>query len=238
MKDPDAVPPHTVRVSKRAKRVILRMLPGCRLEVVIPPGFNREKVPEILDRKRDWIELVAGRSRLHENSSESRLFPPRTIHLRAVDAEFDVLCVPGPGRSVRLVRTAPARLELSGDLTDPETCRHLFKEWLKQEGQRHLVPWLGRVGASAGIPFRKALVRGQKSRWGSCSLKGTISLNCKLLFLPPELVRYILIHELCHTEQMNHSPQFWARVGSLEPSYRTLDAAMSKARRFVPEWAD
>lgn len=238
MREPEATPPYTVRESRKAKRVILKLLPGCKLEVVVPSGFNRKKVPEILRRKRDWIEKVTRQTRSLGTSPEFELCPPQSIHLRAVGAVFTVHCTPGPAGGVRLAQIGASRLELNGDLEHPELCRSLLKDWLQLQGRLHLVPWLQKVSASTGIAFRKVQVRGQKSRWGSCSAKGTISLNYKLLFLPPEMVRYILIHELCHMEQMNHSPRFWSLVGSLEPSYKTLDAAMSKARQQVPAWAN
>jgi hypothetical protein len=65
-----------------------------------------------------------------------------------------------------------------------------------------------------------------------------ISLNCKLLFLAPELVRHVLVHELCHTVELNHSPRFWALVQRFEPDARTLRRRMRDAWRDVPVWAE
>ncbi|MCH8302959.1 MAG: M48 family metallopeptidase, partial [Proteobacteria bacterium] len=78
--------------------------------------------------------------------------------------------------------------------------------------------------------------RAQRRCWGSRSCSGTISLNLCLLFLAPELLRYLLIHELCHGRHMNHSKRFWKRVACFEPEYRSRDRALTESWRQVPGW--
>jgi len=79
-------------------------------------------------------------------------------------------------------------------------------------------------------------VRKQRTRWGSCSTRGTITLNVCLLFQPPEVVRYLYLHELTHLRHMNHSARFWAAVGRLEPAWRELDAQLARGWQRVPAW--
>ena len=84
-------------------------------------------------------------------------------------------------------------------------------------------------------------VRWQKTRWGSCSRRvgapePHLSLNAGLLFLPPHLVRYVILHELCHASRMDHSPEFWRRLESIEPAAQTLRSELRSAWRFVPAW--
>lgn len=80
-------------------------------------------------------------------------------------------------------------------------------------------------------------VENQRTRWASCSAAKNLTLNTKLLFLSPEIVRYVLIHELCHTVYMDHSQEFWQLVASHEPGYRHLDLALREAWKTVPQWA-
>jgi predicted metal-dependent hydrolase len=87
-----------------------------------------------------------------------------------------------------------------------------------------------------GLVFQRVLIRRQRTRWGSCSNRGTISLNCCLLFQPPQAVRYLLIHELVHTVHMNHSQRFWERVARHCPQFHSLDRQLRAGWRQVPSW--
>ena len=80
-------------------------------------------------------------------------------------------------------------------------------------------------------------VRLQRTRWGSCSNSGTVSLNAALLFLEPPLVRYLFIHELCHLIALNHSRKFWSAVARYEPDYEALDRRLTAAWSEIPLWA-
>jgi predicted metal-dependent hydrolase len=113
-----------------------------------------------------------------------------------------------------------------------------LREWLQRHGKQELAPWLAAVAAEMGVRYRKVQVRGQRTRWGSCSDSGTISLNYSLLFLPPRLVRYLFIHELCHLRYLDHSDRFWARVELFAPNWRRLERELREARRMVPDWVE
>src|SRR5262249_44058438 len=77
----------------------------------------------------------------------------------------------------------------------------------------------------------------QRTRWASCSRRKTLSLNSKLLFLPPELVEYVLTHELCHLVEMNHSTRFWAVLAEHCPQFREFDTRLRDMWKVVPRWA-
>ncbi len=239
MKEADGfIPSYTVRVSGKARRVILRMLPGQKLEVVVPRNFDQKKVPEIIRNKRNWIEKTLQRMEFDDKAGEVSSFPPDSIYFKAVDSFFSVRCISKNSGRIQLIQTDDRQLELIGELSMHEPCRMLLKQWLRFQGMRHLIPLLEQLSAGTGLHYGKAQIRGQKSRWGSCSSTGTISLSYKLLFLPPELVRYVMIHELCHTMLMNHSRQFWSLVASFEPSCKVSDTAMNSAWKHVPVWAN
>jgi predicted metal-dependent hydrolase len=111
-----------------------------------------------------------------------------------------------------------------------------LRRWLAGLAREHLARQLEQLSAMTGLGYRRVQIRAQRTCWGSHSGRGTISLNYCLLFLRPELVRYLLIHELCHARHMNHSRRFWQLVGRLEPDYRRLDRELGEAWTRVPAW--
>lgn len=226
-----------MRESARARRVILRVLPEEGLVVVVPKGFNRRELPAILVKYGQWIRDALGRlETLRGDSSDGRGHLPETVRLEALGECHRVVYKQAGKGSVRLIRTSPLELECVGDLANPDLCIGILLKWLRIQGQSHLMPWLARTADELGLSYARGQVRKQRSRWGSCSARGTISLNQDLLFLPPELVRYIIVHELCHTRHMDHSPKFWTLLESVEPGCRSLDARMKDARNLVPFW--
>src|SRR3989344_5298752 len=76
--------------------------------------------------------------------------------------------------------------------------------------------------ASYGHPIRKIFIKNHKSRWGSCSERGNLNFNYKVFFLPAEIADYIIVHELCHLAELNHSPRFWKLVERTIPHHRVL----------------
>lgn len=79
-----------------------------------------------------------------------------------------------------------------------------------------------------GVTYGKITVRNQKTRWGSCSSKGNLNFNCLLMLAPPEVLDYVVVHELCHRKQMNHSKAFWSEVEKVLPDYK-------EARKWLKE---
>jgi predicted metal-dependent hydrolase len=80
------------------------------------------------------------------------------------------------------------------------------------------------------FPIKKVFIRNQKTRWGSCSSRGNLNFNYRLAMLPPRLVDYVVVHELCHLGEFNHSKNFWALVQKTLPNYVELKAELKKER--------
>ncbi len=79
-----------------------------------------------------------------------------------------------------------------------------------------------------GFPIRKVAIRDTKSRWGSCSKQGNLNFNYKILFLPPHIADYIIVHELCHLKEFNHSVNFWNLVAEVVPDHKAIRAELKK----------
>ena len=93
-------------------------------------------------------------------------------------------------------------------------------EELKKNAKTDLTARVARHAPSVGVTFGRITVRAQKTRWGSCSREGNLNFNCLLMLAPAEVVDYVVVHELCHRREMNHSAKFWEEVERILPNYR------------------
>ena len=85
----------------------------------------------------------------------------------------------------------------------------------------HFVPQrVAHFAPKIGVTYGRITIRAQHTRWGSCSSKGNLNFNCLLMRMPPEVIDYVVVHELCHRKEMNHSPKFWAEVAKILPNYK------------------
>jgi len=232
--DDAAVAPETwrVRPSARARRLAVRVLPGGIVEIVVPRGTRPQAVQQFVARHRRWIDRKVVQYQPDEPVPVDGL--PDRIVFAASGQDFEVRYDEGPG-APRLTQR-DAILTIAGDCERSALVRHALQRFTMRMAHTVLLPWLEGVSASSGLAFQRLQIRRQRTRWGSCSRNGTISLNACLLFQRPAVVNYLLIHELVHTRHMNHSRRFWTAVGGLEPGWQELDAALSQGWRSVPAW--
>ncbi len=108
------------------------------------------------------------------------------------------------------------------DQNDPGN-QSLSREELAQlanQAMKVIPPKVAYYAARIGVIYGRITIRNQKTRWGSCSSKGNLNFNCQLMRFPDEIVDYVIVHELCHRIEMNHSPEFWAEVAKILPDYK------------------
>ncbi len=230
---------YEIKESPRAKHVRLKVsLYDASLVVVVPQGFDRECIPEVLQEKRSWIER-ARRSVVEQRQlagSEPPVARPERIHLRAVDEEWSVDYRSLVSPRLTAAENGNRTLLIRGNVGDTEACRKAVGEWVKAKARTHLVPWVLAVSRTQDLPISRVVVKAQRTCWATCSTRRTISVNRKLLFLPARLVEYVFIHELCHTVHMDHSRKFWGLVAERAPDYKEREAELHTAWRFVPTW--
>jgi predicted metal-dependent hydrolase len=229
---------YTVRESKRARAVRLLMYPVEGLVVVVPPRFDWSRIPEIVERSSAWIERTSERledRRMHLLETASL---PEMVHLEFTGEDWPVEYMTGCGRGgvVQAREAADSVLRLTGDVDDEEACREALKRWLRRKGRELLVPAAQELAAERGFRIHKVSVRMQKTIWASCAHDRSISLSAKLLFVPPELVEHVFLHEFCHTKQRNHSAAFWRLLGSYDPDWKEHRAELKSRVNSIPGW--
>ena len=221
-----------VRFSQRARRVAVRVIAAGDVELVVPRGMSESRARAFLQSRRQWVTAQVEHCRALAVPEQD--FPPRQIGLEAIAERWSLF--QGGGKGLPRVREAgPGLLRLSGAGTREQWQGRLLR-WLVKHAHERVEPMLQVLSRQYGFRFQGLKVRRQRTRWGSCSSKGIISINVALLFQPPEVLRYLLVHELSHTKHMNHSIRFWRCVAECEPDYRALDAQLRHGWLKAPHW--
>jgi predicted metal-dependent hydrolase len=230
--------PYILRISAKARHVRFQVSAEKGLEVVVPKRFRVSRVPSLIEKNSQWIERAFRRAEvLHGKIGPVRNWQrPEEIRSLAFGLRWRVLSCRDETKSVIVGESPGGTLVLKGAIDDVGACQAALKSWLTDKAREYLIPQLKQISEETGLAYSSVSIRQQKTRWGSCSSRLSISLNARLLFLPPDLVTYVLVHELCHTKHLNHAPIFWRLVASYLPNYRQFDRQLRGADRWMPKW--
>ena len=110
--------------------------------------------------------------------------------------------------------------EIQGESVESEYLTNEEIKKLADKALQHIPKRVSYFAKQIGVTYGKITIRNQKTRWGSCSSKGNLNFNCLLMLTPPEVIDYVVVHELCHRKEMNHSEAFWAEVEKVIPDYK------------------
>lgn len=235
-----ALPEFTVRRSARARRVRLTVTPRDGLVVTLPPGVPHAAAADAVRAKRAWADGALARvaQRRAELAAGPDALVPHAVALRAVGRVLPVeyRATSRASAHARAVERGTL-LVVSGDIDDAEACLHALRRWRDRAARRYLPPLLETYAAGLGVQPARVTVRLQRSRWGSCSSAGNISLNGNLLFLPPELTQLVMVHELAHLRHRDHSGRFYDLLETWYPGASSLRAEFREAWEYVPAWA-
>jgi len=230
------LPKYRVRHSSRARHVNLTISPANGLVVVVPRGFDERLIPGLIREQRNWID-----ARLEKSSGgltvDERWQQPAHVALPATNEIWTIEYRANRSATVRIVSRDNHMLHATGAIDDDAKLRAAFRRWLKRRAEAALPPRVAELAGMHGFSFGRVTIRHQRSRWGSCSTRGTISLNAKLMFVPPELVDHVLLHELCHTIHAHHGDTFQTLLADLMPNHRQQRAALREAWANMPNWA-
>ncbi len=222
--------PYTIAESKRSSYLRLEM--GFQgLKVVKPVRVSLREVERLLETKRNWIlkhyqRFQAGQAAQPQRfwkTGESLLYrgqsyplrffnhPQEQLHIALQQGEFHIFLNPHWSAVERKTFLEQA-----------------FRLWFKQKAEVVIRERLAYFCRRSGFTFNTLRIKEQKTRWGSCSHKGNLNFNWKLLMAPPWILDYIVIHEICHLKYLNHSRDFWQLVEQYMPNYREAEAWLKK----------
>ncbi|MBC6935980.1 MAG: M48 family peptidase [Chloroflexi bacterium] len=215
---------YSVRESRRGRSLRLKISAGGGLEVVIPAGaqVGEKDVEAILLSRAGWIlkhyrlvQTAAAAPERRYISGETLLFQGRAltldVGLKANGSRASVLL---DGDILRV------RLPAAAGHPDTEAARAALESWYRAQAKAYIPRRAAELGTQLGFQFGRVSIKGQATRWGSCSSQNNLNFNWRLMMAPPAAVDYVIIHELCHLKEMNHSRRFWALVGRFCPDYK------------------
>lgn len=197
---------YRIRRSDRAVRVRVSVAADGEVEVVLPRRSPASAAPAAVAELRPWIER-----RLREAGEVRAAIAARGATLPYLGRPLELR--PQPGRT-RVHRSGDALL-VPGDERAPAA----IERWYRRAAAREIAPRLDAAVQALGTSYASLSIRGQRTRWGSCSSQGAMSFNWRLLLAPEPVLDYVVWHEACHLRVMNHSSTFWALVRRYCPQY-------------------
>jgi predicted metal-dependent hydrolase len=203
-----------VRVSQRSRRLRLVHSPGRPLRVTVPRGTGERALRRFLDESAGWIAKRLDEERERSARHSLGLARPGTAWF----AGERLLVVRATGARSTVVRRG-SRLTVAG----PEPVAALDR-WYRREARRLVGSAAAHHAERLGLRYARIAVRDQRTRWGSCSTQGTLSFSWRLTLAPPEVLEYVVVHELVHLWEHNHSRAFWALLEQHRPGWRAQAA--------------
>ncbi|MZP31264.1 DUF45 domain-containing protein [Heliobacterium undosum] len=188
------------------------------LEVRGPAALTGDQIREVLGRKgnwivRHWLRLQQEKERLALAAEANRVF------FRGDPIDIVVITDNAPVPAEGPVKLAAGRLFIWLESERKGQWRPVAGEWMRAQSEALIPQRVGEIAGRLGYAYGKVTIRDQKTRWGSCSSKRNLSFNWRLVLFPPAVMDYVIVHELCHLQELNHSARFWTLVERHVPDY-------------------
>lgn len=213
--------PITLRRSARASSVRIRIAPDGRLRASLPLYAPVFLVKRLLKTSRAQLRAMLDEQQVSTFVHGMQIGKSHTLIVREGSMQSPV----AKRHGLQIIVSLPPEVALDHPAAHRAT-RDAVIEALRIEAKSHLPKRLKYLAEKYVFPYEKVRFSHASGRWGSCSSNGTISLNIALMKLPFELIDYVLIHELCHTKEMNHSRDFWKLVEQADPHYKVHRQAL------------
>jgi predicted metal-dependent hydrolase len=227
-----------IHSSNKSRSIRLKVSARDGLVVTVPSGIEHTRVLELVASKSEWINVRLSEFKsVHHLLQNAGLSRPKAFNLAALGESWIVEYQSTKSKTVGARTDQQGRIVVAGNIEDMSACQAALRRWLARHAKVALSKWVDNVSKQTGLQYFDLSIKNQRTRWGSCSAQRRLSLNCKLLFLARDQVRYVIVHELCHTLEHNHSSRFWMHLRQFEPNADWLHGKMRDAWKLVPVWA-
>lgn len=217
-----------VRRGANIKYLRIRMVPGRGMWVSVPFGVSRKQTEKFLEENRDWIVRTRKTVQVYEQDTGVGLKIGADIKTKLHTLKIVETEQPKPAYEIKqdmIILSIPKQVDFS---RIEKIVQQFLVEIYTIEARQYLPKRVKHYAEKFGFKYGRLTFRNNSSNWGSCSAEDNISLNIKLMKLPDEIIDYVILHELCHTVEKNHSVAFWKLVGKVCPNYSTLRESLRK----------
>lgn len=200
---------YKLRISSKA-RYMRMQISGGGLEVIIPRGYELSDAERFISSKISWIKKHLGA--IHP-PIEKYLFLGSEIKIKQ---QFELFT-----KNHKVVFN-DGELKIISPSGSKITVKRIYSAWLRSQAKEYIASRAYKLARENNFVVNKISIRGQKTRWGSCSSKHNLSFNFKLMQFRHDVIDYVIFHELCHIIEMNHSKAFWSLLRKFCPNYKSL----------------
>lgn len=199
-----------LRISKRARYIRLQYCSEKGLELIVPYGVPVSEAEAFARTKEDWIAKYIT---LPQSALQKYYFLGECLSLRH---EYDLFA------KKTIVKLEDSTLSILSPEGSKSDARAIYQHWLARKAKQYIPDRTSYLASLHGFRTGRISIKGQKTRWGSCSRLGNLTFNYKLMAYGTDIIDYVIVHELCHLKELNHSKRFWRLVEEILPNYKEL----------------
>jgi predicted metal-dependent hydrolase len=199
--------------NRRSHSIKIKIDPSAQVIVVAPPDCPTPFIDKFVAKHQDWIARNLAKVKEHV---EKKQLKDSSVDIFGKHYDKEIIF---SAREKLGVHISGGKVVINPVSDTKESVEKALTQFFKSTAEKYIVPRTHQLGKIMGISFRDITLRAQKTRWGSCSSQGNLNFNWRLVHCPPHVIDYVIIHELAHRKQMNHSSKFWDIVAKFDPEY-------------------
>ena len=203
----------TIKKSKRAKHLQLRINRNSEISLIVPNLVTYYAATEFLNKSTKWLEKKISKLASYNNKFR---YLGNEIVIELSTTKHDKISVPSFIDNTLIVSN-----------TNAQTISEAYESWLFDKANEYIPIRAKQLAERYGFSYNKVTIKKLKSRWGSCSSQRNVSFNYKLMYFNTKVIDYVIVHELCHLSEMNHSDKFWKLVEAIVPDYKKYKRALT-----------
>ncbi|MDM5148221.1 M48 family metallopeptidase [Candidatus Persebacteraceae bacterium Df01] len=193
-------------------------LDGDLVKVTVPRSLSNNRIRDLINKRSPWIKTKLKEQSLRPSSKPKEFVSGETVPYLGKNYRLKV--IEGEIPSIKMVSGYLVATVLNCEKNRQDAVRYLLEDWYQRQAKRRLKEKTERLSKIVGISPTSVSVKSYKSRWGSCSSTGALTYNWRIVLAPHRIVDYVVVHELCHLLEHNHSPRYWRHVEYHVPDWR------------------